>query len=127
MTNGRNKGAAFERTIAKAIIDTTGFVVKRNLEQYRTRAAGDLLGVPGWSVECKHYRSGSVFRPEWWEQAVEAAEADDSRPALVFRFNRQPVWVAVRARDCGVCHPAIPPDQPVILPLAVWLGMLPRA
>jgi len=35
MTNGRNKGASWERTVASMIKESLGATVKRDLEQYR--------------------------------------------------------------------------------------------
>ena len=35
MTNGRNKGASFEREVSLLIHDQLGVKVKRDLEQYR--------------------------------------------------------------------------------------------
>mgnify|MGYP007073304452 FL=1 len=55
MTNGRNKGAAFEREVAALIDQHLGVRVKRDLEQYRESQHGDLLGLDGWVIECKRY------------------------------------------------------------------------
>ena len=40
MTNGRQKGAAFERKIGNMLLDELGIKFKRNLEQYRTKDLG---------------------------------------------------------------------------------------
>lgn len=103
MTNGRAKGAQFERTIARMCHETMGFTVKRDLEQYRAGDRGDLIGVPGWVIECKRYASGSSFRDEWWAQVIKAADAAMCEPVLIYKFDRQPI-------RCVVFLSAINPD-----------------
>lgn len=102
MTNGRAKGAQFERDVARMCHEAMGFEVKRDLEQYRQGDRGDLLGVPGWVIECKRYASGSC-RSEWWAQATKAADAAMCEPVLIYKFDRQPV-------RCQVYLSAINPD-----------------
>ena len=53
--NSRNKGAAFERQIAKALIEDLNLKnpVKRILEQTRTKELPDLM-LGTWCIECKH-------------------------------------------------------------------------
>ena len=43
MVNGRQKGAAAEREIAKLLFDELGMTFKRDLEQYRAADHGDLI------------------------------------------------------------------------------------
>lgn len=97
MTNGRVKGAAFERETAKAFMDALGIDdVKRDLEQYREGDHGDLIGIDGWVIECKRYKHGPIGgREEWWQQAVAAANRTGSQPVLVFKYDRQPVQCRV--------------------------------
>lgn len=96
MTNGRQKGAQFERDCAKKIFLATGLDVKRDLEQYRASDHGDLIGVPGWTIECKRYARGTTWRADWWEQVESAANAAGCEPALIYKFDRHPVRVVVR-------------------------------
>lgn len=100
MTNGRAKGLNFERDIRRLIIDQLGFDdVKRDLEQYRSGDRGDIIGVPGWVVECKRYSadrgSSGSYRPEWWEQVTSAANAQCSEPVLIYKYDRQPIRCVV--------------------------------
>jgi len=103
MTNSRNKGASFERECATKINtwfqDYTGYdiEVKRDLEQYRSGDHGDLIGLPGWTIECKRYNSnGSVFyRREWWEQVVTASLSNGTQPVLIYKYDRQPICCVV--------------------------------
>jgi Holliday junction resolvase len=95
MANSRNKGAAFEREVVNLIKDCLGFDCKRNLDQ--TRDGGhDLLGVPGWAVECKRYaqvKHGDLTR--FWEQTVDQAIKAGARPCLIVKEDRQPIMVFV--------------------------------
>lgn len=100
MTNGRAKGLNFERDIRRLIIDHLGFDdVKRDLEQYRSGDRGDIIGVPGWVIECKRYSadrgSSGSYRPEWWEQVTTAANAQCSEPVLIYKYDRQPIRCVV--------------------------------
>jgi Holliday junction resolvase len=99
MTNGRQKGAAFEREVAKLIDEHLGVTVKRDLEQYRSSDRGDLIGLDGWTIECKRYAadrgtSGS-FKPAWWEQAVSASLSSGTEPVLIYKYDRQPIRCVV--------------------------------
>jgi Holliday junction resolvase len=98
MTNGRNKGAAFEREIASLIRENLGIEVKRDLEQYRAADHGDLLGLP-FTIECKRYAmaKGGVHHPDWWEQVVKAHEANPASlaPVLIYKYDRAAIRVVV--------------------------------
>ena len=103
MTNGRAKGASFEREIAKLIDEHLGIKVERDLEQYRKADRGDLLGVDGWTIECKRYKrpesANGFFRREWWKQVVKAADAAKNKPVLIFKFDHQPIRCALYLKD----------------------------
>lgn len=104
MTNSRRKGAAFEREVVTLIKDNLGFDCKRNLDQ--TRDGGhDLLGVPGWAIECKRYSS---IKPadlkSFWQQTVSQAISASSWPCLITKQDRLPIqahihWVGPGS-DC---------------------------
>ena len=98
MTNGRQKGANFERELARMIYDELGIEVKRDLEQYRASDHGDLIGLDGWTIEAKRYAKnpGGNYKPEWWHQVTSAANADGTQPVLIYRYDRQPVKCVVR-------------------------------
>ena len=96
MTNGRAKGANFERTVAKMILEELGFECRRNLEQYREADHGDLNGVPGWCIECKRHRSGATFERAWWEQCETAANAHGEQPVLIYKYDHRPVRCVIR-------------------------------
>lgn len=92
MVDSRAKGAGFEREIANLIYEHLGISVRRDLEQYREALHGDLIGLDGWTIECKRYRDNSSFlhRPEWWTQTCNSAR-DGSNPVLIYKFDRRPI------------------------------------
>lgn len=105
MVNGRAKGASFERSlckeIQKEIFDELGIEVelRRNLEQYRLAEQGDIDGMEafGWTVEAKRYakNEGGNFKPEWWRQVTTAANANGTKPVLIYKYDRQPIKCVV--------------------------------
>ena len=103
--NSRNKGAAFERQIANALIDDLNLKnpVKRILEQTRTKELPDLrLG--RWCIECKRYGDGGEPPKEWWEQVLRSCSEESLIPALIYKFNRRPIKVRLLASSL---NPAI--------------------
>ena len=93
--NSRNKGHKFEREVVNLIKDNLGIDAKRNLMQ--TAEGGfDVLGVPGWAIECKRYAS---IKPadlkKFWEQAVSQAIRTSAWPCLITRQDRQPIQVHI--------------------------------
>jgi hypothetical protein len=97
MINSRNKGAAFERHIAKLLNEffkknDVDFKCKRNLEQYQEKDLGD-LNIPHHVVECKRYASGSWYKEDWWTQIVSAC--GNKIPVLIWKYNRQPIRVCI--------------------------------
>lgn len=109
--NGRNKGAAFERTVAHELFLLTGIKFVRNLEQCRTADHGDLIADdPAWPFSCelKAYVTGTGCKPEWKEQSSRAAKAAGLIPCVIYKFNHRPITCAVPMR--ALC-PAMPADQ----------------
>ena len=98
--NSRNKGAAFERQIANALIKDLNLKnpVKRILEQTRTKELPDLM-LGKWCIECKAYGAGAEPRPDWWEQVLASARQDNFRPDLVYKFNNRPIKVRILAKS----------------------------
>lgn len=97
MVNNRNKGAAFERVIVNKIntileskgIDTR---VKRNLDQYQTKGMADVYW-DKFAIECKRYKNNgkkTVYKNEWWKQAVESA-GDNLIPILIYKYDRRDI------------------------------------
>lgn len=99
MVNGRTKGAAFERDIAKLLLLELGISFKRDLRQYQTSGHSDLIpSDPAFpfELELKKYAKGPINGPDkWWEQVCTAARKSNKRPALIYRYDRQPIRVVV--------------------------------
>ena len=98
--NSRNKGAAFERQIANALIEDLNLQnpVKRILEQTRTKELPDLM-LGTWCIECKAYGVGAEPRPDWWDQVLASSSGQGLKPALVYKFNNRPIKVRVLANS----------------------------
>lgn len=98
MTNGRNKGASWERTVASMIKESLNADVKRDLEQYRSGDRGDLIGLDGFVIECKRYKmaNGGHYHQDWWNQVVNAADSQGCHPALIYKYDRAEPKVVVR-------------------------------
>jgi hypothetical protein len=102
----RNKGSGFERDVARDLFLLTGVSFARNLEQVRAVDCGDLVpDNPAFPflIECKRYAAGVSCLTAWKDQASRAAEKTGKIPAVVFRFDRQPVRVAVPLS--AICAP----------------------
>jgi len=91
MVNGRQKGAAAEREIAKLLLDELGMTFKRDLEQYRAADHGDLTCDEPFPfvIEVKRYGTGCAPQPKWWDQVCAAAQACEKQPLLVYKYNHQ--------------------------------------
>ena len=99
MVNGRNKGASFEREVAKMLFLELNIGFKRDLEQTRTAGHADLIpddpAFP-FALELKRYKDGPINGPDkWWEQVTIAANRLNKRPALIYKYDRQPIRVVV--------------------------------
>ena len=80
--NSRNKGAAFERQIANALIEDLNLKnpVKRILEQTRTKELPDLM-LGTWCIECKAYGRGAEPRPDRWDQVIASSSGSNLKQA----------------------------------------------
>lgn len=95
MANSRNKGATFERDVAKMLFLELGITFKRDLEQTRTAGHGDLVpddpAFP-FELELKRYADGPINGPDaWWQQVTTAAARTNKRPAMIYKYDRQPI------------------------------------
>lgn len=92
----RTKGQAGEREVAAIIRALTGHDVRRRVRQHLADA--DLAGLPGWSVECKRYRTVTPgLIAGWWAQTVSQAHHAHALPVLFYRADRagwRCVWPA---------------------------------
>lgn len=98
MVNGRNKGSAFERQVAKLLEAELGMAFKRDLEQYRAGDHGDLIADDPdfpFIIECKRYAQGTGCRPNWWAQANAAANAASRLPCVIYKYDRREIRCVV--------------------------------
>jgi Holliday junction resolvase len=96
----REKGKRFERYVANLFKDW-GYEAHRTA-QYKgnTGEAGDVEGIPGIHIECKHYKAiGRVY--EWYEQSERDARAagKGELPAVIFKADAQPPMVLMHFED----------------------------
>lgn len=111
MTNSKNKGSRFERSVAKYFTDWTGFTFGRTPYSGAYHKSKDLSSDVmctdekhahrcKLSIECKNYKDinfehallgtkGSVIE-KFWEQAKRDAERSSKVPILVMRYNSMP-------------------------------------
>ena len=99
MPNSRTKGAQFEREVAKLLLLELGITFKRDLRQYQTGGHGDLIpddpGFP-FELELKRYAHGPISGTDkWWQQVTTAAKRSGKRPAIIYKYDRQPIRVVV--------------------------------
>ena len=99
MANSRTKGASFEREIAKMLFLELGITFKRDLRQYQEAEHGDLIpddpAFP-FELELKRYADGPISGTDkWWQQVTTAANKTGKRPALIYKYDRQPVRCVV--------------------------------
>ena len=111
MVNGRNKGASFEREVAKMLLDELGIGFKRDLEQYRAGEHGDLIpddpAFP-FTLELKRYADGPMGgQTAWWEQTCVAAKREGKTPCLIYKYDRKPIRAVVpmdALTSCGATY-----------------------
>ena len=95
--DSRRKGASFERSVVFAINEwlesqDIDFNCKRNLDQYQQANLAD-IDIPYHAVECKHYKEGWPYKPEWLKQVHEAA--GEKIPVLIYKYNHKPIQVCL--------------------------------
>lgn len=97
--NSRSKGKRMELHCARLLEDGLGIKFERILNQTREKDLADLQPIDcdnfPFILECKHYGKGIIAKPEWWLQAMAAGQKANKYPALLWRYDRQPVRVRV--------------------------------
>lgn len=97
--NSKQKGARFERTLAKAFCGY-GYEARRT-EQYcgNTGDAADVVGLPYLHIEAKHQERMQLY--EWMAQAVRDASASGGEkiPAVFHKKNNSDILVTMRFDD----------------------------
>lgn len=98
--NSRQKGARFERTLARKFREF-GYDDSRRTAQYcgNTGDASDVVGLPGVHVEAKHAEAMRLY--EWMAQAKNDAEAggQGNLPAVFHKKNNAEILVTMELKD----------------------------
>ena len=98
--NSKQKGARFERELAKKFREL-GFEDSRRTAQYcgNTGDASDVVGLPGIHIEAKHQETMRLY--EWIEQAKRDAEAggNNALPAVFHKKNHAEILVTMTYDD----------------------------
>ena len=95
MTNSRQKGARFERTLAAALRDY-GYACRRGQQYCGTNGDADVIGLPGIHIEAKHQERMSLY--DWMEQAKRDARQDEL-PAVFHKKNNAEILVSMELAD----------------------------
>ncbi len=104
------KGHQWERDVVRLFAAVFGFVVQRGL-QYRDGAdAPDVVGVPGWWIECKKGRRPNPLGA--LRQAIAAAAESKLRPVAICRADgREPTATLLLADFILLLREAREPDS----------------
>jgi hypothetical protein len=99
MADSRNKGASFEREVAKLLVLGTGHHLQARPPPIPRADHGDLIpSDPAFpfELELKRYAKGPISGTDnWWKQVTTAAARTHKRPALIYKYDRQPIRCVV--------------------------------
>ena len=99
--NSKQKGARFERTLARIFREEYGYNEARRTAQYcgNTGEASDVVGLPGLHIEAKHQEAMRLY--DWMAQAKRDAEAGGEKrlPAVFHKKNNYPILVTMELAD----------------------------
>ena len=95
----RDKGARFERQVARMFRDY-GYEADRTAQHCgKTGQAPDVKGVPFLHIECKHCEKMTLY--PWVKQACDDCEAEGKGniPTVIHKANNKPVLVTLLYED----------------------------
>ena len=95
MTNSRQKGARFERTLAAALRDY-GYECRRGQQYCGANGDADVIGLPGIHIEAKHQERMSLY--DWMDQAKRDAKQGEL-PAVFHKKNNAEILVSMELSD----------------------------
>lgn len=94
--NSRQKGKVGELELA-AFLREHGFDEAKRGVQYRGGGdSPDVVGLPGFHVECKRVEAGNLYH--WLDQAYADSDGTGRVPVVAHRRNRRQ-WVAILPLD----------------------------
>tara|TARA_E500000178_G_C16789275_1_gene647251 strand:- start:73 stop:462 length:390 start_codon:yes stop_codon:yes gene_type:complete len=97
MADSRRKGANFELQVCRLIKQNLNIEARRNLDQYQSSGMADII-IPGWSIECKAYQKGTIYKEKWWRQCKAAALTKNLTPVLIYKFNNSPIKCVIQIK-----------------------------
>lgn len=89
MVNGKQKGAAGERELAK-FLNSYGYKCRRSQQYCGANGDADVIGLPGVHIECKRVERLNLY--EALEQSMRDAK-DGNVPVVMHRRNNHK-WLA---------------------------------
>jgi hypothetical protein len=99
MADSRNKGASFEREVAKLLVLELGIILQTRsppVPDQRPRRSDPQRPSLSFELELKRYAKGPISGTDkWWQQVTTAAARTHKRPALIYKYDRQPIRVVV--------------------------------
>lgn len=97
MTNSKDKGKRFEREIANYLKER-GYDARRSAQYCgNTGDAADVVGLPGFHIECKHQEKMHLY--DWMEQAIRDSAKSEDTPIVIHKQNRKETLVTMRLDD----------------------------
>lgn len=96
--NSRDKGARFERQLAKIFRDR-GFENSMRTAQHcgKSGDAADVIGLPGIHVEAKHQERMQLY--DWMAQAIRDSKGTGNVPTVFHKKNNAEILVTMRLDD----------------------------
>lgn len=92
MTNGKQKGNRFERTVA-SLFRSEGYAFARRGQQFSgLQGDADVVGVPGIHLECKHVERLNIY--DAMAQAKRDAR-ENELPVVIHKRNNHNVLVTM--------------------------------
>lgn len=93
--NSREKGAAAERELARAL-RALGYEARRGQQYQGSPWSPDVTGLPGIHIECKRQEQIRIY--DWMAQSI-SDSAEDEIPTVIFRKNRTKWMVCLSLED----------------------------
>lgn len=93
MTNSKQKGARFERTLA-SLFKEYGYDCRRGQQYCGANGDADIVGLPGIWIEAKHQERMSLY--DWMEQAKRDSKDTGNLPVVFHKKNRAEILVTMQ-------------------------------
>ena len=91
-TNGKQKGARFERTLASKFREY-GYECRRGQQYCGANGDADVVGLPGIWVEAKHQEQMRLY--DWMDQAKRDSEGTGKLPTVFHKKNNHEILVTM--------------------------------